>query len=97
VTDLHRYWLTFRAAGDDELPPGASMGVGVTAVDLDDAFRLVSRVLFGGADLPEIQAVVTDVDVSTLDAGHVLPNMHVPSERGVWFPMTTAGPSPELE
>ncbi len=31
--------------------------------------------------------VVEDVDVTTLDAGHVRPNpMHPPSERGVWFP-----------
>jgi hypothetical protein len=30
--------------------------------------------------------VTEDVDIQTLDQGHVLPNMGVPSERGVWFP-----------
>ena len=30
--------------------------------------------------------VVEDVDLTTLDAGHVRPNMHPASERGVWFP-----------
>jgi hypothetical protein len=38
-----------------------------------------------GAAVPQPARVVEDVDVSTLDAGHVLPNMRAPNERGVWF------------
>jgi hypothetical protein len=33
-----------------------------------------------------VEHVVEDVDVSQLDAGHVLPNMGDPTLRGVWFP-----------
>jgi hypothetical protein len=39
--------------------------------------------LFG---FQEIDRVVTDVDISTLDQGHVIPNMNMPLARGVWFP-----------
>lgn len=69
----------------------------MTAVDLDDAIGLVRRVLFPDRALPPIDAVVTDVDISTLDPGHVIPNMHVPVERGVWFPMGNVGPWPNRE
>jgi hypothetical protein len=31
--------------------------------------------------------VIEDVDVTTLDANHVLPNMMPPSVRGVWYPI----------
>jgi len=37
--------------------------------------------------MPEIKKVIENVDVSTLDAGHVLPNMSPPNIRGVWFPL----------
>lgn len=30
--------------------------------------------------------VVPDVDVRTLDEGHVIPNMGPPAIRGVWYP-----------
>ena len=38
-------------------------------------------------ELPTIAVLIEDVDVSTLDAGHVLPNMSPPVRRGVWFPL----------
>jgi hypothetical protein len=47
---------------------------------------ILREVVFDGRD-PEIGAVVEDVDVSTLDANHVLPNMEAPNWRGVWYPM----------
>jgi hypothetical protein len=34
----------------------------------------------------EVLEVVTDVDVQTLDEGHVIPTMDLPNVRGVWFP-----------
>ena len=36
--------------------------------------------------MPAIKDMVEDVDVSTLDANHVLPNMGITLKRGVWFP-----------
>ena len=79
---LHRYWFEFDAC---EAPVGMTLGCGITAFDRDDAIRLLSEAV--GVMVPIPTRIVDDVDVSTLDRGHVLPNMHPPSGRGIWFPM----------
>ena len=79
---LHRYWIEFDAS---DAPFGMTSGCGVTAFDREDAMRLLSQAI--GGSPPAAVRVIEDVDVSTLDEGHVLPNMHPPSGRGVWFPM----------
>lgn len=84
---LRRYWITFDFTSEDRPPPGTLIGCGVTAADLDDALGIVRNRVFQRAELPRVTEVREDVDVSTLDAGHVLPNMGVPSTRGVWFPL----------
>jgi hypothetical protein len=58
----------------------------VTAVDAEDARNLISAIALDGSALPDIADVVEDVDVRTLDEGHVLPNMGDPTVRGVWYP-----------
>jgi hypothetical protein len=82
---LRRYWFEFDADAG-ELPPGPGYGCGVTAHDRADAERLLRQVVFNEAAVPPTRKVVEDVDVSALDAGHVLPNMDAPTSRGVWFP-----------
>lgn len=81
---LRRFWFEF--APGPYLPSGLRRGCGVTAYDLDDARRILRECVFGGDDLPAA-TVLEDVDVSSLDPGHVRPNMLPPSNRGVWFPM----------
>jgi len=78
---LHRYWVTFNSRSA-ELPPG----IGVTAFSLDDALALIQEKVWKGRQMPEPETITADVDVSTLDAGHVLPNMDEPTSRGIWFP-----------
>jgi hypothetical protein len=69
---LRRFW--FRR------PVG--LGYGVTAFTVEDAEQLLAR-----AGLPrDWVEVVADVDVSALDAGHVLPNIGGVTFRGVWYP-----------
>src|SRR4051812_24473034 len=82
AASLHRYWLTF---DEGAAPVGCAHGIGVTAWTLDDALTLIREAL-KTSDVRPV-SVTEDVDVQTLDAGHVLPNMMPPSERGVWFPM----------
>jgi hypothetical protein len=82
VVELRRYWIEFDRA---DAPIGMTLGCGVTAFDLADAMQLVADAV--GAPCPEAERVTVDVDVSTLDELHVLPNMYPPSERGIWFPM----------
>lgn len=83
---LHRYWIRWDEEASRDARTGSGLGCGVTAFDVDDAKRLVELVALQGDPLPAIAEILEDVDVRTLDAGHVLPNMGDPSVRGVWFP-----------
>lgn len=75
---LRRYWFAV---------PGLN-GFGVTAFSVDDArFLLEAEGYLIDADVE----VITDVDVSTLDPNHVLPNVGPSSFRGVWFPCLNVG------
>lgn len=81
---MHRYWFEF---DDNNLPYGIKIGCGVTAYNNEDALYLLKEKVFKGATLPKFKNMFENVDVSTLDAGHVLPNMSPPNIRGVWFPL----------
>lgn len=85
VNGLRRYWIVLEGA--ERLSRGLGHGCGVTAIDLADAVRLMEQKIFKGKLPAPVKAVTEDVDVSTLDAGHVLPNMLPPDRRGIWFPM----------
>ena len=62
------------------------LGCGVTAFTFEDAIAVLRETVFGADPTPEVEQVLEDVDVQTLDAGRVRPNMGPPNERGVWFP-----------
>jgi hypothetical protein len=85
VTDLflRRSWIELEA------PIGGFRAFGVTAIDLDDARGLILRYLGGLDALPSLARVIEDVDVSTLDANHVLANSIPTIWRGVWYPMSS--------
>lgn len=78
---LTRYWITFERSEEFLF---LNLGCGVTALGKSDALTLLRKAL--GHELPPIAAIIEDVDVRTLDQGHVIANMSSPSERGVWFP-----------
>lgn len=82
VSLLKRYWFKF-----DDLPPYNTLrlGCGVTAYNYDDALALLTQSVFKDTTVPPIKSVVENVDISTLDRGHVIPNMEAPVWRGVWF------------
>ena len=73
---------------EDAAPAGSRYGLGVTAWTPDDAMAVAQEAL--GTDDLRPSSVDEDIDVSTRDAGHVLPNMSPPNERGVWYPMGLA-------
>ena len=72
---MTRYWFKTRLR----------LGIGVTPHTLEDARRMISERLTIG-DFGEIIEIVTDVDVRSLDQGHVIPNMGPCSNRGIWYP-----------
>lgn len=80
------YWFQFDF-DEGELSPIARYGCGVTAFDLDDAVQILQKTVFADENMPVIKEVIEGVDVSTLDEGHVLPNMGIVIDRGVWFPI----------
>jgi hypothetical protein len=83
-TLLHRFWFTFKN------PPQLSalnLGCGVTAYSRDDALGLLQGRSSIPMDSLQIDEVVENVQIDSLDPGHVLPNMGDVSQRGVWFPL----------
>lgn len=80
---LRRYGIEF--PGEASLPPGFRPGCGVTAFDRDDAFAILRKV-FGESMVPMPSRVVENIDITTLDQGHVISNMADVTRRGVWFP-----------
>ena len=85
---LIRFWITFDLSNLEvkDSQRWWSRGCGVTAHDYADAVSLLQDRVFRDDLIPLITAVVENVDVSSLDAGHILPNIGVASERGVWYP-----------
>jgi hypothetical protein len=83
---LHRYWFRFRLTIDEPHPVGTLMGCGVTAASYAQALDLLRERVFQADPMPSIQQCVTDIDVSELDAKHILPNIGDPSRAGIWFP-----------
>ena len=81
---LTRYWFEFEPA---EQPTWWSIfGCGVTAYDYEDAVTLMREHVFKDRELPPISRCVKNVDIRTLDSGHVRPGMGVVVFRGVWYP-----------
>jgi hypothetical protein len=80
---LRRYWIGFAGA---DIPIGFRMGCGITAFSREDAFALLLKVWPGKGDGLTISNVSEDIDLTTLDQNHVLPNLGDVTKRGVWFP-----------
>jgi hypothetical protein len=75
---LTRYWLNV---------PGL-VGFGVTAFSVNDALLLLEA---EGYLMPPDVEIISNVDVSQLDAKHMIPNAGPPCFRGVWFPCLNIG------
>jgi hypothetical protein len=110
MSGLRRFWFEFDVpeakwpAGSGvtlDFPPGSTLaqmylkrGCGVTGYDQADCEQLIRADLLKGENLPPITRVIENVDVQTLDRGHVIPNMGVVVWRGVWWPgLNRSGPS----
>jgi len=73
---LTRYWFK----------TGPDTGLGVTGYSRGDAEQLLKKAGYASTDLRRVVEVVENIDVTTLDEGHIRPNMGPPSFRGVWYP-----------
>ena len=82
---MRRFWIKFDVKFG-ERTYGVFLGCGVTAESREDALRIAEKAVFRGDPMPRVLSVVEDVDVSTLDANHVMPNIGDPDKPGVWYP-----------
>ena len=94
VVRLHRYWFVV----DQTLPYGPS-GFGVTAWTEDDARLLLRAAIADGrcgwhrgqsAELDSVR-VIEDIDIGLLDPRHIIPNMGIVVDRGLWWPRLVRG------
>jgi len=83
---LTRYWFEFVSKPGEVSPCGTVSGLGVTAYSYDDAIAIITAKIFTDNNMPEIKTCIENIDVSTLDKGHVLPNIGPSNFRGIWFP-----------
>jgi len=81
--NLHRYWIRFELSGP---LGGPRPGCGVTALSYEDALAILGDTVFRNKEMPPVKDVIADVDISSLDQKHVIPNMEAPVWRGVWYP-----------
>lgn len=79
---LRRYW--FRTS--------SSTGFGVTAFSRTDAEELLAAAGLMAYVVRDLEEVVEDVDVSTLDQSHIWRHMGPTLFRGVWYPCLNLGP-----
>lgn len=63
------------------------MGCGITAHSKEDAVEMLETLVFPFYGTMQIQEIVEDVDISSLDKGVVRPNMKSPLTIGIWFPL----------
>ena len=89
---LRRYWFEFDIPPLEHHGPEPAaclfllLGSGVTAFSYGDALDVLRGDLFRDDPMPPVHRVVRDVDIRTLDRGHVRPNMLTPNWRGIWYP-----------
>jgi hypothetical protein len=81
---LNKFWFTF-----SDLPEYSplNLGCGVTAFDSNDAIKLLEERVFSSSGNLKIKSTVNDVNIETLDPGHIIPNMGIVAIRGIWFPL----------
>lgn len=80
---LIRFWFRFEQFAG---PEALNLGCGMTAYDYNDALGLLREKVFKKNVFPRILEFNEDVDISSLDQRHIVPNMEDPTLRGIWFP-----------
>ncbi len=84
---LKRYWFEFYIDDVFIFPPGVGIGCGVTATNYYEAIQIMNEKIFHKIKMPPIKKYIEDIEINQLDQNHVIPNMKVPTGRGVWFPL----------
>ena len=73
---LKKYWFESES----------TLGIGVTAYDINDAKELILAEEYVMSLKPNLDSYIENIDIQKLDENHVIPNMGVVANRGIWFP-----------
>lgn len=85
--NLIRYWFEFDIKIDINYPPGIVIGCGITAFNIEDAYKLLDEKIFISIKRPAIIKTIEHVNISKLDQNHIVHNMGLTNHRGIWFPL----------
>jgi hypothetical protein len=98
---LTRYWFEFGLSGEDLRRFGyfPAYGVGITAYDYQDALSLLRRWVLRTDEMPKIERVTENVDVSNLleKNSRILFQLGCPAWRGVWHPASNLWYGPDVQ
>ena len=86
---LTRYWIEFETNQYEDFTFNCffKRGIGVTAYNYDDAIKLLEKnISYFEEGVQGIKSVTENIDINDLDRGHVIPNMGICSNRGIWYP-----------
>ena len=61
-------------------------GIGVTAYSLEDAISLIKNEKSVMSYEPNFDSYKENINIQELDQNHIIPNMGVCTNRGIWFP-----------
>ena len=73
---LIRYWFSTKQG----------LGIGVTAYSIEDAISLIKDQDLAMSYNPILESYIENIDINELDQNHVIPNMGISSNRGIWYP-----------
>jgi len=80
------YWIKLDIEFGNPGSTGLLMGIGVTAIDENDAIGLIKKNFFNNSSIPHVSEIKIVESLDDLDKYHILPNIGNPFLRGVWFP-----------
>ena len=73
---LTRYWFESQEG----------RGIGVTAYNIEDAIKLITNEKAIMSYKPILTSYKENINIQELDQNHVIPNMGICINRGIWFP-----------
>lgn len=85
MTKLIRFWFIFESKSG--LAPAFKLGCSVTAYNFDDALELLHQKGIQHNGKVVLKDYIENIDITSLDPNHILPNILPPNFRGIWYPL----------
>ena len=80
---MQRFWIKIEPL---PYPSSLNSGCGITANSADEAAAILLERAAAVGDKVSIVNITQNIDISTLDQKHVVPNMGNIFRKGIWWP-----------